>query len=277
MKKNIGLLAFLLWFLCQTNAQEIKLITYNIRYNNPADGVNAWPLRKEKFSNLLNKYNANIWCFQEVLNNQLVDLKTMLPEYSFVGVGRDDGIEAGEYSPIFYKNSLYQLVSSGTFWLSPTPNVVGSKGWDAAITRICSWAQLEDKTTHEVFFVFNTHFDHIGKKARKKSAKLILAKMNEVGNNKPIVLAGDFNSEPTSKAYKTIVKNKIIPFTDSYTQQKDNCTFTGFKVNGGICKSIDFIFLNNYFERKTCQIITDNDGNNYPSDHLPVLTVFNMK
>jgi endonuclease/exonuclease/phosphatase family metal-dependent hydrolase len=128
MKKSIGLLAFLIWFVCQINAQEIKLISYNIRYNNPADGVNAWPLRKEKFGILLNQYNANIWYFQEVLHNQLVDLKAMLPEFGYVGVGRDDGKEAGEYSPIFYKNSLYQLVSSGTFWLSPTPNVAASKG-----------------------------------------------------------------------------------------------------------------------------------------------------
>jgi endonuclease/exonuclease/phosphatase family metal-dependent hydrolase len=277
MKKSIGLLVFLLWFLCQTNAQEIKLITYNIRLNTQADGVNAWPLRKEKFGNLLNQYNANIWCFQEVLHNQLIDLKAMLPEYSYVGVGRDDGKEAGEYSPIFYKNSLYQLVSSGTFWLSPTPNIVASKGWDAAITRICSWAQLEDRTTHKVFFVFNTHFDHIGKKARKESAKLILSKMNEVANDKPIVLAGDFNSEPCSKAYKTIAKNKIIPFTDSYSKQKDNCTFTGFKVNGGICKRIDFIFFNNYFEKITYLIITDNNGTYYPSDHLPVLTLLKFK
>ena len=183
MKKSIGLLAFFIWFSYQTNAQEIKLITYNIRLNTQADDVNAWPLRKEKFGNLLNQYNANIWCFQEVLHKQLIDLKAMLPEYSYIGVGRDDGKESGEYSPIFYKNSLYQLVSSGTFWLSPTPNVVASKGWDAAITRICSWAQLEDKTTHKVFFVFNTHFDHIGKKARKESAKLIFATMNELTND----------------------------------------------------------------------------------------------
>ncbi len=101
--------------------------------------------------------------------------------------------------------------------------------------------------------------------------------MNEVANNKPIVLVGDFNSEPCSKAYKTIAKNKIIPFNDSYKKQKDNCTFTGFKVNGGIYKRIDFIFLNNYFEKINYQIITDNNGTYYPSDHLPVLTLLKFK
>ena len=273
-------LCFLILCVCiftQLKAQQIKIVTYNIRYNNAADGENSWPLRKGKFDTLLNNLNADIWCFQEVLNSQLIDLKVMLPNYSFAGIGRDDGKEAGEFSPIFYNDSLFELIQLGTFWLSATPNDTGSKGWDAAITRICTWVKLKHKLSGKVFFVFNTHFDHIGVNARENSAKLILTKMNELTNNEPIILAGDFNSEPTDKAYKNIIKNKIIRFKDSFIKQKFHCTFIGFKVNGGICKRIDFIFINKYFNVKFFEIINQNDGKNYPSDHLPVLTILNMK
>lgn len=277
MKKLLLIFTFLLLVLLNINAQQIKIITYNIRYNNTADGINSWPLRKAKVDTLLKQYPSNIWCFQEVLNNQLVDLKTMLPNYSYIGVGRDDGKENGEYSPIFYSDSLYVLVKSGTFWLSPTPSVIGSKGWDAAITRICTWVQLKDKQTDKLFFVFNTHFDHQGELARNESAKLILNKTNELGANFPILIVGDFNSEPNSNAYKTIINNKSNPFYDSHQNQKDNCTFTGFKVNAGICKHIDFIFFNKHFKLRKYFIISQNDGLNYPSDHLPVLSLFKMK
>ncbi len=273
-------LCFIILSVCvftQLKAQQIKIVTYNIRYNNPADGENSWPLRKGKFDTLLNNLNADIWCFQEVLNSQLIDLKIILPNYSYTGVGRNDGKEAGEYSPIFYNDSLFELIHSGTFWLSATPNDTGSKGWDAAITRICSWAKLKHILSGKVFFVFNTHFDHVGVLARENSATLILTKMNELSNKEPIILAGDFNSEPTDKAYKNIIKNKIIRFKDSFIKQKENCTFTGFKVNGGICKRIDFIFINKYFKVKLFEIINQNDSKNYPSDHLPILTILKMK
>lgn len=271
------LFTILFAFIWKSQAQEIKVITYNIRYNNPADGENSWPLRKNSVNNIFQQYQADVWCLQEVLHSQLIDIQPLLSTYSWVGVGRDDGKEAGEYAPIFYKTDKYQLINSGTFWLSPTPTIAGSKGWDAALPRICTWVELKDKSSHKIFRVYNTHFDHQGKKARKESVKLILANIRMLADSLPILLAGDLNSEPCSKAYKMVLCNKKYGFKDSYQKQAKQCTFTGFKVNGSICKRLDFIFYNPSFHLVQYQIIQDTRGSYYPSDHLPVMAVFTLK
>lgn len=272
------LFAFLfIAFTAASKAQEIKVITYNIRYNNPADGENSWPNRKASVDSIFKQYDADVYCLQEVLHSQLLDLQSMLNGYSWVGVGRDDGKEAGEHSPIFYKANKYSLINSGTFWLSPTPTIAGSKGWDAALPRICTWVQLKNISNGKVFCVFNTHFDHQGKKARQESVSLILSTTRAVADSLPILFAGDLNSEPNSRAYKMILCNRKYGFTDSYRKQAGNCTFTGFKVNSSTCKRLDFIFYNNHFNLTQYHIIKNQRGIYYPSDHLPVMAILNLQ
>ena len=162
---------------------DLKLMSYNIRLDVKSDGENWWEVRKDKVAGLINYYEPDFVGLQEVLHRQLVYLKDSLQGYDYIGVGRDDGKEAGEYSCIFYKKDLYTLVEQSTFWLSPTPDQP-SKGWDAALNRVCTYGFFKSKKTKEIFWVFNTHFDHMGKQARLESAKLIVQKIAEKNYDK---------------------------------------------------------------------------------------------
>ena len=152
---------------------------------------------------------------QEVLHPQLEDLLERLPEYDYVGVGRTDGATKGEYSPIFFLKDKYEALEKGNFWLSETPDVAGSKGWDAALERIASYAKLRDKATGKIFMAVNTHFDHVGVTARKESAKLIMQKIQQIVGNRPAVVTGDFNITEDDEAYTTMVTNEF-KMNDAY-------------------------------------------------------------
>ena len=171
---------------------EVKVMSYNIRLNVESDGENKWDFRKDRVANLINYYEPDFIGGQEVTHGQLIDLTDRLPNYSFIGVGRDDGKEKGEYSCIFYKKEKYKLLQQSTFWLSPTPDSI-SKGWDAAIVRVCTYGLFKDIKTKKQFWVFNTHFDHIGKEARLESSKLIVEQIKRLNTkNYPVILSGDF-------------------------------------------------------------------------------------
>jgi endonuclease/exonuclease/phosphatase family metal-dependent hydrolase len=254
------------------NSQEITVITYNIRLDAAVDGINQWGNRKDKVFQLINEQAPDILGIQEGLPNQVKDLAKQFSNYFYVGVGREDGNDKGEYSAIFFLKKKFKLITSETFWLSPTPTIAGSKGWDAAITRICTYAKVQYLPNKKELFVFNTHFDHVGETARVESAKLILKIINEKVGTLPVILCGDFNSEPSNGAYKILAACKEPELIESSTLNpiKDNCTFTGFAVNGGICKQIDFIFYSKQFSLIQNKTITQNNGQYYPSDHLPV-------
>src|SRR6056297_2032192 len=156
------------------SSSTITIMSYNIRYDNPDDGINAWPNRQDHVAEIMaDIYSADIIGVQEALKHQLDDLQARMPGYSWVGVGRDDGRDKGEFSPIFYKTDRFDLIATNTFWLSQTPDRPGSRSWDAAITRIATWARLSDHESGREFYVINTHFDHRGEEARVKSAQLI--------------------------------------------------------------------------------------------------------
>lgn len=155
---------------------EVKWATFNIRYDNPEDSLNNWKYRKDTVANFILANNLDVVGMQEVLHNQLEDLKTRLPEYAEVGVGRDDGKTEGEYAPIFFKKDRFDVLDSNTFWLSQYPDSVGFVGWDGACTRIATWAKLKEKGTGKIVMAVNTHFDHVGVEARTKSALLIIEK-----------------------------------------------------------------------------------------------------
>ncbi len=251
------------------SSQSIKVMSYNIRYAAASDGDNVWENRKEKLPALIQKYDPDLVGLQEAMHHQLMDILKALPQYSYIGVGRDDGKEKGEYSAILYKKDRFTVDSNKTTWLSETPDVAGSKSWDAAITRVLTRGVFTDKKSNKKFIYFNTHFDHIGKEARKNSAGIIVEAIKKESNNLPVIVTGDFNSQPTEEPYKV-----VSGFLKDARGTSDQGTFCNFKVNSQPCNLIDYIFYNSKLKTRNYQVITDNNGTYYPSDHLPVLVEF---
>ena len=248
-----------------------NIITYNIRMNTPDDGVNAWPLRKEKVISLLNFHKADIFNVQEALPEQMDDLTTLMPEFDHVGVGRDDGKRAGEHMAIFYRKSRFEKLSDGMFWLSETPDKPGF-GWDAACNRTCTWIKLKDKITKKSFLVLDTHLDHRGMKAREEGVKLILSRIPEINReNLPLIFTGDFNLVKESGPVKAIlgVLNDARDKSISPPYGPEG-TSGGFAVREK-SRTIDFIFINQKVTVLRHGVLSDSFGMFYPSDHLPVL------
>lgn len=257
-------------------AQPEKVMTYNIRLDTPDDGINQWPKRSHKVVDLIRKYDPDILGIQEAIYHQLTDLLSSLPDYNYIGVGRDDGKTKGEFSAILYKKARFSVENQGTFWLSEHPEIPGSKDWDAAITRVASWGKLKDVKTKQSFLVINTHFDHIGKEARRKSAELLKQKASELGEGLPVIITGDFNCTREDSPYAAIMKPEGIILTDPASTPPPG-TFCGFRVNSIECRAIDYIFHSPEWLTMGYTVITDNDGTYYPSDHLPVLATVQLR
>jgi endonuclease/exonuclease/phosphatase family metal-dependent hydrolase len=269
MKKILFIILFLVGNLAM--AQNIRIITYNIRYNNPDDGINAWPNRSKNVAALLEFHQADIFGLQEALIGQIEDIQAQLPQMKWVGVGRDDGKKAGEFSPIFYNSKKFTALKQGWFWLSETPEKPGL-GWDAACTRICTWIVLKENKSNEKLMVFNTHFDHKGDQARIESAKLILRKIKELNTeNLPVILTGDFNLTPEQAP--VVLVSKELNDARSVSQDKPygpSGTFEDFDFSSPLKERIDYIFVNNKIVVKQYGILSDSKDQRYPSDHLPV-------
>jgi len=252
--------------------QSHFLISYNIRYDNNWDVENSWSLRKNRICQLLNDYNPSIFGIQEGLLNQVSFIDSALIKYDYVGVGRDDGKMKGEFCAIYFDTTRYKIRNNSTFWLSETPDVV-SVGWDAALERICTYGLFEDKTSGEEFLVFNTHFDHLGVIARKKSSALILKKIKEINTQSlPVILMGDFNSIPDSDPIK-ILKNDLIDALQISLENLEGSqgTFNGFDMMLPIDKRIDYIFTKNLQVLSYRHIDDRLNNNRHISDHLPVM------
>lgn len=250
--------------------QQIKVMTYNIRLDTPQDSVNQWPKRDHKVYALIKKYDPDLIGLQEVLHHQLMDLLKSLPAYTYIGVGRDDGKTKGEYSAILYKKDRFKSLDQNTFWLSETPQVPGSKSWDAAITRVASWGTFKDSKSGKEFLMINTHFDHLGKEARKNSAALLKQKAVEIAKDIPLIITGDFNCTREESPYATIMNPSGITLVDPAPNNPPG-TFCSFKVNTIECRGIDYIFHSKALKAEGYLVIQDNDGKYYPSDHLPVM------
>lgn len=257
-------------------AQSLKVMTYNIRYDNPGDGVNAWPQRMDKVVTLIRKYDPDVLGVQEALTNQLDDLVSHLDGYAYAGVGRDDGKTKGEYAAILYKKSRFLLLEKSTFWLSETPNKPGSKSWDAAITRLVTLAKLQDNVLNKPIVFVNTHYDHMGEEARKESSKLIMAKVPQFAKNLPVVFSGDLNCIREEDPYQILTKqgNKFTLLDPAPKQPAG--TFCSFEVGSIECRAIDYILFTPHFNSTQYEVISDNDGIHYPSDHLPVLVTLTL-
>lgn len=260
----------------ELSAQSLSVMSYNIRLDTPHDSVNQWPLRNHKVYDLIKKYDPDIIGLQEVLHHQLTDLLKNLPAYSHIGVGRDDGKTKGEYSAILYKKDKVKPLEQNTFWLSETPTVPGSKSWDAAITRVASWGKFQDLKTKKTFLMINTHFDHIGKEARKHSASLLKTKALEIAKGYPLIITGDFNTTREDAPYATVMDPSGIVLHDPAGSNPPG-TFCSFKVNSIECRGIDYIFHSADWNASGYKVINDNDGKYYPSDHLPVMVNLSLK
>jgi len=250
---------------------SVNVISYNIRMNTTADGVNAWPNRIEKVTGLLRFHQADLFGVQEALPEQVEDLVKAFPEFGSLGVGRDDGISSGEHMTVFYLKSRFEKLDGGTFWLNEATNKPGF-GWDAVCNRTCTWVKLNDKTTGKSFLIFNTHYDHRGIEAREQSSKLILRFLKEINKDRlPFILTGDFNATPDSAPIQSILgelKNaRAVSETVPYGPEG---TSGGFEVKEKN-RIIDFIFINDKVRVLRHGHLSDSYGLFYPSDHLPVL------
>ena len=252
--------------------QSHSIMSYNIRYDNKSDLENNWISRRDNIIDIMVKYQPSIIGIQEGLINQVHYIDSCLSNYDYVGVGRDDGKSKGEYCAIYYDRNQFVLLKNSTFWLSKTPYKV-SVGWDAALERICTYALLKDINTQNEFYVFNTHYDHVGKKARERSSSLILEKIFEINSkNLPVVLMGDFNSNPDSLEIKIIKEY----FSDGLNISKNSLigptgTFNGFDLEGPIERRIDYIFTKGIDILSYMHIDQKINNNRHISDHLPVM------
>ena len=251
--------------------QDLKIITYNIRFNNPEDGINSWSNRKDNVCGLLRFYDPDIFGLQEALYDQIQYIAAELKNYQWMGVGRDDGDKAGEFSPIFYDSTTLNVINKGWFWLSETPDVPG-KGWDAACFRICTWALFSFKENGSQFLVFNTHFDHKGDIARSKSVELVLKQIAEINtDNLPVIFMGDLNLTPESEPVQRVkqVLNDAKETSRELPYGPEG-TANGFDYNSPLDKRIDYIFVSGQIEVLKYAVLSDSKNRRYPSDHLPV-------
>lgn len=255
----------------QGDSPEIKVASYNLRMDTPNDSMNAWPHRKENVKALIQYHDFDIIGTQEGFKHQLNDLIEM-PGYASIGAGRDDGKQAGEHSAILYKTERFELIDSGDFWLSETPEKPGL-GWDATCcNRIASWAKFEDKDAKNVFYVFNAHFDHQGVVARQESGKLMVEKIKEIAKDAPVICTGDFNSTPDTEQIKAL----STLLHDAYSVTKlppygPIGTTNAFRFTAPMKNRIDYVFVSKHFEVSKYAVLTDAKDQRYPSDHLPVV------
>lgn len=261
-------------------AEPIDVMSFNVRYDNAGDSLNSWSHRKDRVAKAILFYDAEIVGTQEVLHHQLEDMKQQLPGYDVIGVGREDGKERGEYSALWYKKDRFDMLDSGYFWLSETPEVAGSKGWDGACERIASWAKLKDKLTGKELFALNTHLDHVGVAARREGVTLVLNKVKELGAGLPVIVTGDFNAEPTSDVVRHVT-DATDPnhLTDARNVSPivygPDWTFHDFgRVPMAERERIDYIFVNDKVKVQRYGILAEQENNDYLSDHAPVLVTF---
>jgi endonuclease/exonuclease/phosphatase family metal-dependent hydrolase len=250
---------------------SLRVMTFNIRLNLASDGANAWPHRKDAVADLVRAQSADLLGLQEALPEQLADLDARLPRLARFGDGRSAD-RLGEFTAIYYRKDRFDLLGYGTFWLSETPEVAGSKGWDAAYERIVTWGKLTDRQSGATFFYFNTHFDHVGKTARRESARLLMSRIAQIAGSAPVIVTGDFNDLPQSEAYATITAGGLTDamLSTRSPHQGPSSTWNAFKaIEPG--RRIDFIFTRG-FDVLSHAILPDRiEGDRFPSDHLPVI------
>lgn len=251
---------------------SLRVMTFNIRLDLASDGADAWPHRKNAVASMIRFHGADLVGLQEALPAQLGDLETLLPDFGRFGAGRDEDL-GGEHCAILYRRDRFELLDNGTFWLSETPLIPGSKGWDAAYVRIVTWGRLRDLRSNEIFFHFNTHFDNVSEKARHESAKLLVSRLREItGQSASVVLTGDLNTTSDSLPVQTIVAAGLLDAIGITVDPHHGPTSTwnGFRQIEPN-RRIDFVFVGGSIEVLRHGILSDLFDHGFPSDHFPVL------
>lgn len=280
MKKLFSL--FILFFFViniYSQSESIKVMTYNIRcgYCEDSSSVNNWSKRKYLVAQIIAKHNPDLIGLQEAEQFQIKDLVKMLGDYNWYGVGREDGKEKGESTAILYRKDRFIMDGQKTLWLSETPEIV-SKGWDAAFNRTVTIVLLEDIINSKEFYFLNTHFDHIGEKARTESSRLFIDEISKFDKYIPVILTGDFNYTSSSTGYK-IITSKLSDAMNISKQKSigGNITFNGFGKDIQPENKIDFIFVNMNVQVLIHSIDTTTFNRLYPSDHYPVIAEIKLK
>lgn len=278
MRTKVLWTVFLLLSVITLSAQKnsmtnLNVATFNIRMDTPNDNLDSWKHRKDMINGLIRFHDFDVFGIQEGFHHQIMDI--LEPGgYDYVGVGRDDGKDAGEHSAIIYKKERLLVLDEGNFWLSETPDVPG-KGWDATCcNRICSWAKFKDIETGKEFFFFNVHYDHEGKEARRQSSYLMLNKIKEIANGYPVISTGDFNAVPDSEPIQIILKDGFLNDSYEVTLQPPygtKGTFNSFRLNFPMDNRIDYIWVSKDIMVNKYGVLNDVHYGHFPSDHFPVM------
>lgn len=282
MKKMLLISVLFAMNMADGAAQSLNVMSFNIRLNTASDSLNAWPYRKDKVASQILFHDVHLLGVQEALHDQMMDLQARLPQFKYTGGGRDDGKEKGEYSALFYDSTRLQLLKAGMFWLSETPDIPGSKSWDAAITRMVTWARFRDRKSKKVFYAFNTHFDHVGQVARRESARIIQRKVQELAGNTPAIITGDFNARPSDEPIQVILDpNEPLRLKDAKALSETGHygptgTFNAFRNKETNDEPIDYIFLRGNWKVKKHATISQTWGGRFASDHFAVMAVLSL-
>ena len=266
-------------FLAPPDANPLRVATFNIRHGAANDGENRWEKRKDVFFATLRKMDSDVIGLQEVLAFQFDEIKAAMPGYEIVGVGRNDGKRDGEFVPVAFKSERFEMLGHGHLWLSETPEQPGSRGWDAQLPRMATWVRLKERGTGRALLFVNTHFDHMGKRARAESAKLVRARIGQWRDGAAVVLVGDFNARQQEEPYGALVDEKpdAVRLLDSFRiahpqQGKEEGTFHGFTGERSR-ERIDWILHTPELKTLACEVVYEHEGARYPSDHFPVAAV----
>jgi endonuclease/exonuclease/phosphatase family metal-dependent hydrolase len=257
----------------QKDVANIRVGTYNLRMDTPNDKEDAWPNRKEKVKSLLLFHEIEIFGTQEGFKHQL-DGILEINKFAYVGVGRDDGEDAGEHSAIIYDKNRFKVLEKGNFWYSETPEIPG-KGWDAVCcNRICSWAKFKDAVSGKEFYFFNSHYDHQGQVARLESSKLLLARMKKIAGNSTFFCTGDFNATPESEPIQVLYNDGLLIDSRNVSKQPpygSEGTYNNFKIDSQMKSRIDYIFVSKNVTVNKYGVLNDSQYGRVPSDHFPVV------
>ena len=274
------ILMFLLLSMSEKTDVQFKTITFNIRYGTADDGKNSWPHRKDLVFDFINKQGADFIGLQEAMLFQIEEIINHCPDYNYIGRTRQPDGKEGEACPILYRPDRWELLSHETKWLSETPDVPGSQSWDAAFPRIFTRALFKNKASGHEVVIYNTHYDHASSKARYNSSRTLISDIHENFPDKDIVILGDFNATPEQEPITYLLTNKKISVWDAFnkskTENKDKeNTYYGWGEHiPEKGKRIDYIFYAGSLSPLTCYVSDYNKNGQYPSDHLPVVAIF---
>jgi endonuclease/exonuclease/phosphatase family metal-dependent hydrolase len=271
------------FFSCKSEKETLSVMTFNIRYDNPHDSANAWPNRIPIVCDFMDAEKPDLIGMQEVLYQQYNVLDSALSDYGSVGVGRTDGLKAGEMNPVFFRKDRFELIRTKTFWLSETPEVAGSMAWGAGLPRIVTWVELADKENDRHFYFFNTHFAHDSDSARTRSARLLLEKADSIAGDFPIIITGDLNMLPESEGYSVLTGpfESVPLLRDSYEISKKTpegpvYTFNDFRDRPGEGR-IDFILIRDGMKALEHRTVIRKEKGVFISDHWPVIATVSFQ